>query len=215
MGRVHNIVTAHALVLIAATLGAYAPSAKAQTSNQTCDATGIGSASLAADGVVPTIASITTGVATARGSTTGVSYCLVKVLVPQTINIWTALPTGGAWNGRWQSVGGGVYAGAATVPTEALLAGYAAATTDTGHATNALSGAFGMLKPGEPNVTLQRDFATRSLHHDDCHQIARLQSDGARENRDHESRQRGILQHRFVDSGLRCWHYFGTSGPFH
>jgi Tannase and feruloyl esterase len=88
----------------------------------------------------------------------------VKVLVPQAVNIWVALPMGSAWNGRWQSVGGGVYAGAASVPADAVLEGYAAATTDTGHSSNALSGAFGMLKPGEPNVELQKDFATRSLH---------------------------------------------------
>ena len=130
-----------------------------------CDMAGIGSASLTGDGAKPAIISVSTGVANTRGGAgPGVSYCLIKVLVPQAINIWVALPMGNAWNGRWQSVGGGVYAGAANVPTEALLEGYAAATTDTGHSSNALSGAFGMLKPGEPNVELQKDFATRSLH---------------------------------------------------
>jgi hypothetical protein len=130
-----------------------------------CNEAGIGAVPLTADGRKPTITSVTTGTASARGDTgAGVSYCLVKVLVPQAINIWVALPMGDSWNGRWRSEGGGVYAGAVSVPTAAVLEGYAAATTDTGHSTNALSGAFGMLKPGEPNVDLQEDFATRSLH---------------------------------------------------
>ncbi len=96
----------------------------------TCDAAGIGSAHLVGDGPPVSIESVSTGVAGA------VPYCLVKVLVPQAIHIWVGLPTGGKWNGRWQSLGGGVYAGTASlaVPTSALLAGYAGATTDTGHA---------------------------------------------------------------------------------
>ncbi|HTQ35885.1 MAG TPA: tannase/feruloyl esterase family alpha/beta hydrolase [Steroidobacteraceae bacterium] len=122
-----------------------------------CDAAGIGAVTLRADGVKPTITSVSTGKAG------NVTYCLVKVLVPKAINIWVGLPMGGAWNGRWQSEGGGVYAGAANVPAS-LRDGYAAATTDTGHSTNALSGAFGMLEPGKPNVELQTDFATRSEH---------------------------------------------------
>ncbi len=130
----------------------------AQSPVKSCDTAGIGAAALTADGVKPTITSVSTGTAG------GVSYCLVKVLVPRAVNIWVGLPMGGAWNGRWQSVGGGVYAGAASAPTEALSEGYAAATTDTGHSTNALSGSFGMLEPGKPNVELQKDFATRSLH---------------------------------------------------
>lgn len=132
--------------------------AQGQPPLKSCDVAGIGSVALTADGVRPTITSVTPGTA---GS---VSYCLVKVLVPKAINIWVGLPMGSAWNGRWQSVGGGVYAGAASIPTEALREGYAAATTDTGHSSNALSGSFGMLEPGKPNLELQRDFATRSLH---------------------------------------------------
>ena len=134
------------------------PATAAQAPVNSCDAAGIGSASLTADGVTPTITSVSAG---REGN---VDYCLVKVLVPTAVNIWVGLPMGGAWNGRWQSVGGGVYAGAANVPTDALREGYAAATTDTGHASNALSGSFGMLEPGKPNAELQKDFATRSLH---------------------------------------------------
>jgi len=145
-----------ALGMVAGTglLAAEAPRAALKS----CDAAGIGAVALTADGVTPTITSVSTGKAG------DVDYCLVKVLVPKAVNIWVGLPVGDAWNGRWQSVGGGVYAGAANVPTEALREGYAAATTDTGHSSNALSGSFGMLAPGKPDIALQTDFATRSLH---------------------------------------------------
>lgn len=136
--------------------------AHGQSPVTTCDAAGIGSAALRADAPSPKILSASSA---SEGS---VTYCLVKVLVPQAINIWVGLPMNGAWNGRWQSVGGGVYQGAVNVPAEALRAGYAAATTDTGHTGGApvpfLDGKFGMLRPGVPNVELQKDFAYRSEH---------------------------------------------------
>lgn len=146
------------LALLAVVMTLCSGRADAQAPVLACDAAGVGAASLSADGVKPTITAVSTGTAG------NVGYCLVKVLVPRAVNIWVGLPMGGAWNGRWQSVGGGVYAGAASIPTEALREGYAAATTDTGHASNALSGSFGMLERGKPNVELQTDFATRSLH---------------------------------------------------
>jgi hypothetical protein len=157
----------HGVVLIAAAAGlatstrsvvAQAPAASGAAPVLTCDAAGIGGVTLSADGAQPTITSVSTGQAG------DVEYCLVKVLVPRAINIWVGLPMAGAWNGRWQSVGGGVYAGTVNAPTEALRGGYAAAATDTGHATGPMSGIFGMLEPGKPNVELQKDFATRSLH---------------------------------------------------
>jgi hypothetical protein len=141
--------------------------AQAQTEVTTCDAAGIGATELRADGPPVSILSVETA------SAGNVSYCLVKVLVPQAINIWVGLPMGGAWNGRWQSVGGGVYAGSVAPPNQAVAAGYAAATTDTGHTGRgppgnpfaaALDGSFGMLEPGKPNTELQNDFAHRSLH---------------------------------------------------
>ena len=135
---------------------AAALAAHAQRPAATCDAAGIGAAALTADGPPVRILSVS-------AETTGaVSYCLVKVLVPQAINIWVGLPMNGAWNGRWQSVGGGGYAGAVAAPNQALAAGYAAAATDTGHA--AFGGNFGMLEPGKPNTELQIDFAYRSEH---------------------------------------------------
>lgn len=139
--------------------------AHAQNAVSRCDAQGIGSAHLSADGVTPQITSVSTGT---QG---GVSYCLVKVLVPQAIHIWVGLPMNGAWNGRWESVGGGVFVGSVSVPAQAIAAGYAAAATDTGHTGGRpgvpippLDGSFGMLKPGTPNTTLQKDFAYRSEH---------------------------------------------------
>ncbi len=139
--------------------------AHAQSPVIRCDAQGIGSARLTADGVTPRITSVS------EGSQGTVSYCLVKVLVPAAIHIWVGLPMNGAWNGRWESVGGGVYVGSVSVPAQAIQAGYAAAATDTGHTGGRpgvpippLDGRFGMLEPGTPNTALQRDFAYRSEH---------------------------------------------------
>jgi hypothetical protein len=128
----------------------------AQAPVTSCDAAGIGGARLTADGPPVKILGVS------RETAGTVPYCLVKVLVPQAINIWVGLPLDGAWNGRWQSVGGGGYAGVVTAPNQAIAAGYAAATTDTGH--SGFSGNFGMLEPGKPNAQLQIDFAYRSEH---------------------------------------------------
>jgi len=163
--------TATAVAALAASL--LAAGANAQSPVTTCDTSGIGSVTLVADGPPVTIESVSTD--TAGSGAAAVPYCLVKVLVPQAIHIWVGLPMSGKWNGRWQSLGGGVYAGTAslTVPTSALLAGYAGATTDTGHAggpprfppfLSFLDGSFGMLSPGVPNTPLQIDFAHRSEH---------------------------------------------------
>jgi hypothetical protein len=153
-----KITTVGAAGALAGLMAISAGAAQSPGPQMSCDVAGIGAVALTADGVKPTITAVSTGTAG------NVSYCLVKVLVPKAVNIWVGLPMGGAWNGRWQSVGGGVYAGAASIPAEALREGYAAATTDTGHSSNALSGSFGMLEKGKPNVELQQDFATRSLH---------------------------------------------------
>jgi pimeloyl-ACP methyl ester carboxylesterase len=136
-------------------------SATAQIAPTTsCDMAGIGSAALDADGVRASIVEVSTGRAVA--GQTSVPYCLVKVRVPEAINIWVALPTDGAWNGRLQSQGGGGYAGSVAVATNAVIAGYVGITTDTGHAGS--DGSFGMREPGRPNSALQIDFAYRSEH---------------------------------------------------
>lgn len=168
---------------IALALAALGPSqAYAQSPVTTCDAAGIGSVTLVADGPPVSITSVSTG--TAGTGASAVPYCLVKVLVPQAIHIWVGLPMGGKWNGRWQSVGGGVYAGQAQLvaPTDALSGGYAAAVTDTGHSggpprfppfLSFLDGSFGCVNncvgnsaanPGQPDTPIQVDFAARSEH---------------------------------------------------
>jgi hypothetical protein len=146
----------------------FAVAAHAQTQISpvtTCNSAGIGSVTLTADAPV-TILSATPMTTPAPAS---VPYCLVKVLIPQAINIWIGLPT--TWNGRWQSLGGGGYAGSVSAPTSAVNGGYAGATTDTGHVGG--SGTFGCVNnctgnsasnPGQPNIPLQIDFANRSEH---------------------------------------------------
>jgi hypothetical protein len=135
-----------------------------------CDNAGIGSVHLVSD--LPTLPTTTppndssaTIMSVSTGTTSGVAYCLVKVLVPPAINIWVGLPSDGSWNGRLQSEGGGGYAGSVGVPTGSIAAGYIGVQTDTGHSGG--SGTFGMLTPvpnGAPDVQLQTDFAFRSEH---------------------------------------------------
>ena len=137
------------------THGAYAQSAPVMP----CTAAGIGSATLVGDGAPVTILSAETATTAAPAS---VPYCLVKVRIPTAINIWVGLPDN--WNGRWQSLGGGGYAGSVSAPTAAVNDGYAGATTDTGHTGG--DGSFGMTAaaPLGPNTDLQIDFAYRSEH---------------------------------------------------
>ncbi|HKX31141.1 MAG TPA: tannase/feruloyl esterase family alpha/beta hydrolase [Blastocatellia bacterium] len=128
----------------------------------TCDAAGIGSTLLRADGPPVSILEVSTGTAGTGESAT--PYCLVKVLVPQAINIWVGLPMGGKWNGRLQSQGGGGYSGGLGVPTASILGGMVGVSTDTGHPGDGGGGSFGLLSPGVPNTQLQIDFAYRSEH---------------------------------------------------
>jgi hypothetical protein len=146
----------------------YTSQASAISPVTTCDTAGIGSVTLVADGPPVTILSATPSATPAPAL---VPYCLVKVLVPQAINIWVGLPMAGTWNGRWQSLGGGGYAGTVSAPVSAVQAGYAGAATDTGHVGG--SGTFGCVNdcvgnsasnPGQPDIPLQIDFANRSEH---------------------------------------------------
>ena len=114
----------------------------------TCDTAGIGQAHLVSD--LPTAAFTNppndTSVTIFRrgyttGTTGGIPYCLVKLLVKPAINIWVGLPMGGNWNGRLQSEGGGGYAGSVGIPTGSIAAGYIGVQTDTGHTGG--SGTFG------------------------------------------------------------------------
>lgn len=141
------------------------PAIAQTTAVQACDSAGMGAVQLKADAPV-TITSVSMG-STGEGSA-AVPYCLVKVRVPQSINIWVALPMSGKWNGRLQSEGGGGYSGQVDVPTHSILGGYVGIQTDTGHSYTRADlermGDFGLLSQGVPNTELQKDFAYRSEH---------------------------------------------------
>src|SRR3954447_25496809 len=146
--------------------------------------TGVGSASAADDaGGRPTgkpvecgtLASLTLPETTAISAelvTTGTAeeqadlpaFCRVRLTVQPSINIEVWLPTQ-TYNGRFQAVGGGGYAGEISYPAmaTALRAGYATASTDTGHVGTPLDGSFALAAPGQLNWQLIEDFASRSL----------------------------------------------------
>ena len=142
----------------------------------TCDTAGIGQAHLVSD--LPTAPSTNppndtsvTITSVSTGTTGGIPYCLVKLLVKPAINIWVGLPTGGNWNGKLQSEGGGGYAGSVGIPTGSIAAGYIGVQTDTGHTGG--SGTFGCVNdcagatqasPGMMDKQRQTDFAFRSEH---------------------------------------------------
>ena len=72
------------------------------------------------------------------------------------VEVW--LPASG-WNGKFEAVGNGGWAGTVSYPAlaQAVTAGYAAASTDTGHSGN--SGAFAL---GHPEKLI--DFGYRAVH---------------------------------------------------
>jgi feruloyl esterase len=74
------------------------------------------------------------------------------------IEVW--LPVEG-WNGKFQGVGNGGWVGAIIYPAlmEALGRGYAAASTDTGHAGGVVDGSFAL---GHPEKVI--DFGYRAVH---------------------------------------------------
>ena len=91
-------------------------------------------------------------------------HCRVALTVDPAINIEVWLPTDG-YNNRFQGVGGGGYAGVINfeLMEEALRAGYATASTDTGHVGQDLDGSFALSADGALNMPLIEDFAFRSL----------------------------------------------------
>ena len=90
------------------------------------------------------------------------AFCRVAATLKPTgdsdikIEVW--LPVSG-WNGKFQAVGNGGWAGAISYPAmaEALKRGYATTSTDTGH-----TGASGAFALGHPEKFV--DFAWRSEH---------------------------------------------------
>jgi hypothetical protein len=90
-------------------------------------------------------------------------HCRVELTVAPAINIAIALPD--EWNGRFQGVGGGGYAGVLSNLDAAVTNGYAAGTTDTGHSREEMPiASFGLDEDGNLNWQLIEDFASRSLH---------------------------------------------------
>lgn len=80
------------------------------------------------------------------------------------INVWVWLPN--AWNGRFQGIGGGGWT-TGLVPANiipAVAQGYAAVTTDGGHASTASTASWGLLSPGNVNLYLLQDFASVALN---------------------------------------------------
>ena len=64
------------------------------------------------------------------------------------IEVW--LPEPGTWNGKFQAVGNGGWAGTISYPAmaAALAAGYATTSTDTGHVGNTAAFAHGSQRNG-------------------------------------------------------------------
>lgn len=94
------------------------------------------------------------------------AFCRVHVVVTPQINIEVWMPAD-TWNGRFQAVGGGGYAGSISYSAlaSALREGYATASTDTGHdRTVTPGGSFALNPDGTLNWQLIEDFAYRSLH---------------------------------------------------
>jgi Tannase and feruloyl esterase len=96
----------------------------------------------------------------ANGSTP--AHCEVRVLVLDRINIIVELPDTN-WNGRYQAVGNGVYAGSSQPPTAGLADGYVTSSTDTGHQDSPFSGAWAW-SPTGMNYPQIHDFAFRANH---------------------------------------------------
>ncbi|HEY3092812.1 MAG TPA: tannase/feruloyl esterase family alpha/beta hydrolase, partial [Vicinamibacterales bacterium] len=98
--------------------------------------------------------------AAGRGGTppTLPAFCRVQLTVAPQINIEVWMPAS-AWNGKFEGVGGGGYAGAISygAMVTALNAGYATASTDTGHV-----GGDGRFALGHPELVV--DFGYRAIH---------------------------------------------------
>ena len=92
------------------------------------------------------------------------AFCRVAVTVAPQIKIEVWLPKD-AWNGRYRGEGGGGYAGTISYAglANGIRAGYATASTDTGHPAS-IGGTFALNSDRTLNRQLIDDFAERSLH---------------------------------------------------
>jgi feruloyl esterase len=86
------------------------------------------------------------------------AFCRVRITVAPAIKMEVWMPTSG-WNGDFEGVGNGGKAGSISYPamSTALKAGYATASTDTGHEGNGETWAL-----GHPDLVV--DFAYRAIH---------------------------------------------------
>jgi hypothetical protein len=95
-------------------------------------------------------------------------FCRVVLAIESRVGAEVWLPTG-TYNRRFQAVGGGGFAGVISYPAmaKALRAGYATASTDTGHTSTApqptRDGSFALGPDGKLNDQVIEDFAARSL----------------------------------------------------
>jgi Tannase and feruloyl esterase len=107
---------------------------------------------------------VTTG--SSDGQSNLPAFCRVALRVAPQVNIAVWLLMQATYNGRFQAVAGGGYAGAISfgAMASALRNGYATASTDTGHsAITQPGGSFVLNADGTLNWQLIEDFASRSL----------------------------------------------------
>jgi pimeloyl-ACP methyl ester carboxylesterase len=124
-------------------------------------------ATLALPGVTSASAELVTS-GTAAEMTDLPEFCRVVLTIEPQVGSEVWLPTG-TYNRRFQAVGGGGFAGVISYPAmaTALRAGYATASTDTGHTSTApqptRDGSFALGPDGGLNEQVIEDFAVRSL----------------------------------------------------
>jgi pimeloyl-ACP methyl ester carboxylesterase len=105
---------------------------------------------------------------TPPGSSTPITnlpaFCRVALTVAPAVRVEVWMPRT-TWNERYQGVGGGGYAGSISYGglANGIRAGYATASTDTGHLSSQ-GGRFALNPDGTLNHQLILDFAERSLH---------------------------------------------------
>src|SRR5262245_38993893 len=92
------------------------------------------------------------------------AFCRIALTIEPQIHIEVWMPKD-TWNERYRGEGGGGYAGSISYAGLAggIRAGYATASTDTGHPAPA-GGSFALNPDGTLNNQLIFDFAERSLH---------------------------------------------------
>ncbi|KAI4793061.1 tannase and feruloyl esterase, partial [Aureobasidium sp. EXF-8846] len=96
------------------------------------------------------------------------SFCNVTVTYTHpgqhdTIHVTIWLPLKDEWNGRFMAVGGGGWITGHPYLSPQIKSGYAAASTDGGHAVERSAASWALTSPGNVNWNLLQDFAYRAL----------------------------------------------------